>query len=672
VDDLARVLGFSDDELAEARALVPALLPASRGGRLSRETRALFDLQALALDSRRPDPIDWVEWLRSCGARPIERPMPWLREVMVLRHLASAVERLGLVPSHEASRLGDLLEARLLRLREDVRARLTPELEQTLDEVGLAPDGVAERAARAELIDELFERIFRRGATDFSDLRDAIARHPLKLPDLGGGRTLGWVPGLFRGDPLLHLDGRLAEVLDGVHYRGEFYIRWLHRAQSVLFGTPGGRALSRFLLLPFGVAYITLEFLAYLAHLLGARVDLATPFSIFGAGVVLLAVFEVGTLRQLASRTLRGLWENATVRDPEAPPSARARARGARGSLVGSFFVGLASAYRDVVDRLDSTLYVVDEWLRFQAGEGRRARVVIGVFSLVWFILGYGIRFFFKLIVEPTFNPVKHFPVVTVASKLIVASGASIVFGNFLAQYMGMVTAQLISFTLIVLFLPGVAGFLAWEVRFNWRLYAVNRRPLLSPVAVGLHGETLTRLLRPGFYSGTVPKLYKRLARLEARHGVDSAQVRHVRHELEDIEYALLRFSEGKLLTFLRSSRAFAGREFSATRVHVASSELVFEWSLAGESSPPCAVSFRIEDRVLSASVRDLGFLATVTPNARRVFEAALLGFFAGAGARRVRGMGGLTVHWERWVLFWEAEQRGDVRPLLDGVRLFA
>ena len=64
-----------------------------------------------------------------------------------------------------------------------------------------------------------------------------------------------------------------------------------------------------------------------------------------------------------------------------------------------------------------------------------------------------------------------------------------------------------------VLVLPGLAGFLVWELKENWKLYRASRAKELGPRAIGHHGETVGRLLRPGFHSGTIPKLFTKLRR---------------------------------------------------------------------------------------------------------------------------------------------------------------
>jgi hypothetical protein len=76
------------------------------------------------------------------------------------------------------------------------------------------------------------------------DLRDAIAHDQLKLADVAGLRELAF------GDPLLRADKALAELLDGVYYQGEFYLRGLHRLQALLFGTRTGAGQSALALAP--------------------------------------------------------------------------------------------------------------------------------------------------------------------------------------------------------------------------------------------------------------------------------------------------------------------------------------------------------------------------------------------------------------------------------------
>ena len=80
----------------------------------------------------------------------------------------------------------------------------------------------------------MLDRLAERGFLHIGDLRDAISRNNLKLPDLSGP------VGFLRGDQLLQADRRMASALDGVYRPGEVYMRWLQRLSAVGFGTALG------------------------------------------------------------------------------------------------------------------------------------------------------------------------------------------------------------------------------------------------------------------------------------------------------------------------------------------------------------------------------------------------------------------------------------------------
>ena len=166
---------------------------------------------------------------------------------------------------------------------------------------------------------------------------------------------------------------------------------------------------------------------------------------------------------------------------------------------------------------LERLVYTVDEWLRFRAGDNRQVEGVKLVVGTCWFFVSYLIVFVFTLLVEPQINPIKHFPVVTVAHKLILPTGPFLV--ERLQSHIGQAQAATLVWSTIWL-IPGVFGFLVWELKGNWRLYAANRPRTLVPVAVGQHGETVVGLLRPGFHSGTLPKQYAGLRRATRKAAV--------------------------------------------------------------------------------------------------------------------------------------------------------
>ena len=156
------------------------------------------------------------------------------------RHLRSAARRLRRVRlSTEArARLEGLLRSAVDRAEESLRERFRPWVDSTLESIWMQPANLPERVAYRKLVEEQLDPIVSRGFTTLGDLRDAASRGNLKLHDLAGAAEF------VRGDRLLQADKALAEVLDGVHRRGEVYLRWLQRFSALAFGTPGGRFLT--------------------------------------------------------------------------------------------------------------------------------------------------------------------------------------------------------------------------------------------------------------------------------------------------------------------------------------------------------------------------------------------------------------------------------------------
>src|SRR5207248_2809143 len=150
--------------------------------------------------------------------------------------------------------LEQVLTAAVHHQEENIRQYFRPLMIGALEAVHLTPYDVSEEVARNKLIEELLDRLAEHGLITMSDLRDALSRNQLKLDDLGG-------PGEFLlGDTLLRLNRELADRLDNVYRPGEFYLRWMQSFSALLFGTPWGRVLTRYVLLPFGGSFIFLKF----------------------------------------------------------------------------------------------------------------------------------------------------------------------------------------------------------------------------------------------------------------------------------------------------------------------------------------------------------------------------------------------------------------------------
>jgi len=755
-DRLQTAVGFSESEATVWRRVLALLVGPASDGVWTREARLLYDLQRVCIDREREVfAVDLVEWFLSRGRRPVVRLLPHQRQVNLVRHLRAAAHRTAAARLPEADRRQflRLLHEAVAGHEKQLRDRFRPLLLGSLEESGLRPRGCAERIARDKIIEELLDRVVDRGFLSIGDLRDALARNRLKLPDLSGPREF------LLGDPLIRANRKLAVALDGVYRRGEIYLRGLQRLSSLAFGTPVGRFLTLYLLLPFGGAYLALEALQHVVqpvarlidppHALPADVaatvglpsspagpllaattyhagskahhlELVNEYSLPLLGVFLLCLFHVAWFRRRVFGALRLLWRVfrgvfydmpvGVSRLPVVRAVFQSRAYLAvyqyvlkpliggavvaitaslcgagRDLVVGSGAVtflivealfqsrlgmrfeeafsdallrgwrlfsrdlipGLIGAilafFRRLLDDMERLLYMVDEWLRFRTGDSRGSVAVKAVLGLVWFFVTYVVRFCINLLVEPQINPVKHFPVVTVSHKLVVAFFVPPATAA-LSLTLEPALAGTIAFT-VGAGIPGIFGFLVWEFKENWRLYRANQPRDLRPQIAGGHGETVPRLLRPGFHSGTLPKLYARLRR------ATGAGVGKRHEELHHVEEAVRRFVERNLLAVLAGSKSRDPiTPLQVGVIHLASNRVRVELRRAdrsvyldleehaGRVVAGITISPEYAARTGPGGARPRhGWLDHLPPEQVRAFTDALAGFYKFCGVDLVR-----------------------------------
>ena len=243
---------------------------------------------------------------------------------------------------------------------------------------------------------------------------------------------------------------------------------------------------------------------------------------------------------------------------------------------------------------------------------GRRRRLVL---------VSYVTVFVFTLLLEPQINPIKHFPVVTVCHKLLFTAGPLIV--GQLSPYLGAARANTIVWSTIWL-IPGVFGFLVWELKENWRLYASNRPRHLRPVPIGRHGEPLLRLLRLGIHSGTVPRLFSRL-RHAGRHVAQTGKWRVVHKQLDglrNVEESLRSFVDRELLTLLAESHAWRGVRLTVAGIHLATNQILAEIGHPGAGQEPVQLAFQERAGWILVSLARRGWLDAVPRGPTRDFPA--------------------------------------------------
>ncbi len=437
-------------------------------------------------------------------------------------------------------------------------------------------------------------------------------------------------------DPVaLAIDGTIAMGLINVRPFREEFGRYLARIFGVLhdvvFGVPrwvldresvrrifASRAFSIFwrgVVLPLGLAGA-----AWALH----PPSVSTRQALVGSALTFVAACLVLTTR--AGRDLEEMAVDSLARTWH--------------SLIYNWLPGLfrlvMEVFARVMEAVERVLYTVDEWLRFRAGQGTSRLASKAVLGLAWFLVAYVVRFFITLLVEPQINPIKHFPVVTVSAKILLTQVAKI--NAVLSTVLGPDEAKAVA-GMILLFLPGVFGFLVWELKENWRLYEANRPKSLRPVVIGHHGETMARLLKAGFNSGTVPKLFTKLRRAErkALKGGRADRVRRQLDRLHAVEEEVRHFIDRDFLTILLQGRSMAAMPLAIGEVAPGAKRFLIELIRPGRGGPGLWLSFEEHSGWIVAGIAEPGWLPELSPEARDALASALAGLYQMAGVDLVR-----------------------------------
>ncbi|MBL8793282.1 MAG: hypothetical protein JNM56_05205, partial [Planctomycetia bacterium] len=307
--------------------------------------------------------------------------------------------------------------------------------------------------------------------------------------------------------------------------------------------------------------------------------------------------------------------------------------------LLPGLFRLVMDTFKTVLEAIDRLLYSVDEWLRFRGGESPLTRGLKAILGLAWSLVSYVVRVVVIVFVEPTVNPVKHFPAVTVAAKLLVPFWVPLTefFGAPLL-FLGEPVAYAIGFFILHL-LPGAAGFLVWELQENWRLYRANRSESLRPAGIGHHGETLVQLLKPGFHSGTLPKLFARLRRAERRalRTRNWQASRRLRTALHHVEHGIQRFAERELLAYLNGHPRWTAGRLHVVRVEAGSNRVRLELTCPSLAAEPLELHFEEQSGWLVAHVARPGWVTALAPDQTALWTLALTGFYHRGGVDLVR-----------------------------------
>ena len=308
-----------------------------------------------------------------------------------------------------------------------------------------------------------------------------------------------------------------------------------------------------------------------------------------------------------------------------------------RVNVLVALFDAIMGSFKRMLELFERLLYAVDEWLRFKSGETLVSLGVKAVLGLFWNVFTFVARFVVNLLIEPQVNPIKHFPVVTVSHKLLLPLAPTLI--TFLEGFDAFTRDEATAVVGPTVFLiPGVFGFIAWELRSNWQLYKENRSRELRPVLVGSHGESFIRLMKPGFHSGTMPKLFRKLRRIDRRRRAAEHSLTRSRTlaKLHHVHQAVDRFVERELVSLLDKLPAWR-HDVRAGRVRLASNSVRINLECSELAGPSMQLLFEEQSGWLLACVPRPGWASELTAEDASLLGDALSGFYRLAGVDLIR-----------------------------------
>lgn len=740
VNRLQAALELSDQAAHPWLMMIEKLLPSARRGFWTANARLLYDLQNVCFDHEHEIyKVRLLRWATSLGKVPLKQPLSNQRLVLMSKHLRAASLKVPNVEIDSAGRteLDKLLQEAAAAAEHILRVRLEPRIEQALRGAGFEPTSIVERVALEKMVHELADEVADRGFITLGSLRDTVSRNQLKMTDLSSWNEF------VSGDPLLRADRDMSMSLAGVYPRGPFYLRLLQKISSLAYGLHWGRLFTRYVAIPFGLAFLILktidaaiEHLPFIPKPHAAQHSVANPVAnaehainqieethrltpaahhhvdvvyshntMFLLGLIIFSLIHFPHFRRSVISFLTAAWTILRVALIDIPRAVmrwrvvelllksfpmmlfrrfmlapifstvifwkvlpalgiystmnswwgaaiflasflvlNSRIGRDTEELAREFFartwyrirvhllMGLLTLiidiFRAMMDGLERLLYAVDEFLRFRSGESNFTLGIKAVFGLVWSLIHGIIRFCVTLLIEPQVNPIKHFPVVTVSHKLLITT-LPVPLMAVLKQFFDKPTAALITF-LIVTSIPGVFGFLAWELKENWKLYKANRSPRLKPVSIGDHGETLLRLLCPGFHSGTIPRLFAKLRRAARRDRGVTTVNRQAKFQarLHHEGTAITHFFEREFLALLKLSRTFRNAPLRVQNVDLTTNRILVTFEHGSFPNEPMKIEFTEQSGWLAASTKEVGWLRQIEPDEADIVKAAITGIY--------------------------------------------
>ncbi|RME85665.1 MAG: hypothetical protein D6785_04145, partial [Planctomycetota bacterium] len=306
--------------------------------------------------------------------------------------------------------------------------------------------------------------------------------------------------------------------------------------------------------------------------------------------------------------------------------------------LLQSLF-GIIRLFRKLLLAMEHTIYLVIEYLRFIQGERRDIRISKALALMIWLPLSYILTLYILLFIEPQINPLK-FPIVSITFKIFAVNPDLYVklihlFDSTLVLILPKKIAYGLAY-MTAFFFTGIFGFLAWELQENWKLYKRNNPHKIQPVIIGSHGETMIQLLRKGFHSGTLPKLYRKIRYLQSQFlsKLDYSPILQVEEEIHHIQQSVKTFGEREFLLPLEFIELFQKGNHKISQVEISSHHiwLDFTFEVKGQVFR-IHISFQEKKGYLFGSFRWEGIDPSMIPDdLKKILSILLVVFFQKGG----------------------------------------
>jgi hypothetical protein len=178
-----------------------------------------------------------------------------------------------------------------------------------------------------------------------------------------------------------------------------------------------------------------------------------------------------------------------------------------------------------------------------------------------------------------------------------------------------------------------------WEMQGNWKLFRANRPPRLRPVVVGRRGEHMLQLLKPGFHTGTIPKLFAHLryAERNAYHSGNWRSARTYRLALREAARSVQIFIEREFIVLLKQSKTWPDPPINFAQIVLSCNRIRIQLDHARYAQEPLWLAFEEHSGWLIGSIQEPGWSRHLVPEEREVMTSALAGLYKLAGVDLIR-----------------------------------